>query len=79
MKRKRTGVRVTLYLPDELRERARKADLNLSGLLRDAVQRELRGDVAEEGRPVAGAQVRARAVPGGMELTTFIPDGELPD
>jgi post-segregation antitoxin (ccd killing protein) len=40
----RKGVRVTLYLPDDLRERARAANLNLSALLRDAVERRLAGD-----------------------------------
>lgn len=43
MARNRTTVRVTLYLPDDLRERASEAGLNLSGLLRRAVEEELRG------------------------------------
>jgi hypothetical protein len=46
-------MRVTLYLPDELRERARDAGLNLSALLRQAVEDELRGD---EKRPVVSIE-----------------------
>jgi post-segregation antitoxin (ccd killing protein) len=37
-------MRLTLYLPDELGQRAKDADLNLSRLLREAVERELRGE-----------------------------------
>jgi hypothetical protein len=40
----RRSVRVTRYLPDVLRERARAGNRNLSRILRDAVERELRGD-----------------------------------
>lgn len=46
MPRNNRGVRVTLYLPDDLRARASKAGLNLSALLRRAVEAELRGDQA---------------------------------
>lgn len=42
--RKNRSVRVTLYLPEDLRERAREAGLNLSALLRHAVEEELRRD-----------------------------------
>ena len=44
MPRNRNGVRVTVYLPDELRERARAAGINLSQTLRRAVERELADD-----------------------------------
>ena len=37
---------MTLYMPDELRERAREANLNLSRILRDAVARQLDGERA---------------------------------
>lgn len=37
-------VRFTVYLPDGLGQRAKDAGLNLSRLLRDGVERELRGD-----------------------------------
>lgn len=33
--------RVNVYLPDELAEKARSADLNVSGLTQAAIQREL--------------------------------------
>lgn len=33
--------RVNVYLPDELAERARAADLNVSGLTQDAIRRAL--------------------------------------
>ncbi len=33
--------RVNVYLPDELAERARAADLNVSGLAQDAIRRAL--------------------------------------
>lgn len=72
-------MRVTLYLPDDTGRLAKSAGLNLSGLLRAAVERELRGETAENARRVAGADVTARAVPGGVELVLFIPAGELPD
>ena len=49
MARNNRGVRVTLYLPDELRERARAANLNLSRILRDGVERELRGEATGPG------------------------------
>ena len=39
-------MRVTVYLPDDLREQARAANLNLSRIVRDGVERELRGDEA---------------------------------
>jgi hypothetical protein len=72
-------MRVTLYLPDALGRRAKDAGLNLSGLLRGAVDRELRGEETEGARRVTGAIVSARAVPGGTELVVFIPEGaELP-
>ena len=34
-------VRVKLYLPDDLAEQARAADLNVSGLTQDAIRRAL--------------------------------------
>jgi post-segregation antitoxin (ccd killing protein) len=71
-------MRVTLYLPDETGRLAKQARLNLSGLLRTAVERELRGEAAEDARRIAGADVSTRAVPGGLELVVFIPAGEQP-
>ena len=61
----RTGVRVTLYLPDELREQARAANLNLSALLRDAVERRLRGE--------AMPTVQTERVGDAVELRVSVP------
>lgn len=72
-------MRVTLYLPDQIGHLAKQAGLNLSGLLRGAVERELRGDIVEDALRIAGAEVTARGAPGGVELVVFIPAGELPD
>ncbi len=72
-------MRVTLYLPDETGRLAKEAGLNLSGLLRGAVERELRGDAIQDTLRIAGAEVTARGAPGGVELVVFIPAGELPD
>lgn len=44
MTRKKSSVRVTVYLPDDLRRHAKEAGLNLSQLLRRAVETELQGD-----------------------------------
>jgi hypothetical protein len=63
---KNGSVRVTVYMPDELRERARKAKLNLSRLLRDAVERELRGDSA-------GPAVELERVGSSVELRVSVP------
>jgi post-segregation antitoxin (ccd killing protein) len=63
---KKPRMRVTLYLPDELRERANKAGLNLSGLLREAVERELRGDAP-------GIRSSGRRVKQSVELTVTVP------
>lgn len=52
--------RFTVYLPDELRERAVDAGLNLSGLLRHAVIAVLRGGDSESG---AGEVVGASPAP----------------
>ena len=73
MARKKTGVRVTVYLPDALRKRAGDAGLNLSALLRAAVERELRGE-GEDARRITGASVSRRQVPGGTELVVFVPE-----
>ena len=72
MPRNRKGVRVTLYLPDELRERARKAGLNLSGILRRAVEQELRGETT-------GGDVELERVGDSIELRISVPVGELRD
>ena len=63
------GVRVTLYLPDELRERARAANLNLSRLLRDAVERELGAE--------APGTVQLERVGGSIELRVSVPIEQL--
>jgi hypothetical protein len=41
---KKARVRFTVYLPDDLGERAKAAGINLSRTLRDAVENELRAD-----------------------------------
>ena len=46
---KKRGVRVTVYLPDDLRNRAKAEGLNLSRLLRDAVERQLDGEARTAG------------------------------
>ena len=40
--------RVNVYLPDDLAERARKADLNVSALTRRAIEDELAGQETNE-------------------------------
>jgi hypothetical protein len=62
----KTNVRVTLYMPDELRERARAADLNLSRILRDGVERELRGEAP-------GPAVELERVGASIELRVRVP------
>jgi hypothetical protein len=58
--------RVTLYLPSPLREEAAAAGLNLSRLLREAVERELHGDAP-------GIRASGRRVKGAVELTVLVP------
>jgi hypothetical protein len=72
MARNRNGVRVTLYMPDELRRQAREAGVNLSRTLRAAVEQELRRD-APEPEHITGARLSAQKAPGGVELTLFVP------
>lgn len=64
------AVRVTVYLPDALRERARAENLNLSRLLRDAVERELGGEAASPG-------VELERVGGSIELRVKVSAAEL--
>jgi hypothetical protein len=71
-------MRVTLYLPDDLGRVAKEAGLNLSGLLRGTVERALRDESGEEPQRVTGAAVTRRAVPGGVELVVFVPEGSGP-
>jgi hypothetical protein len=66
------GVKVTLYLPDEIRIRAREAGLNLSALLRAAIERELRGEGPEE-------TVEAYRVGDRVEIRVSIPAEALRD
>lgn len=66
---KTESVRVTVYLPDELRERARAENLNLSRLLRDAVEQQL------EGR--APGCVELERVGGSIELRVSVPVDQL--
>jgi hypothetical protein len=68
-------MRVTLYLPDDIGRLAKEAGLNLSGLLRGAVERALRDELREDAQRVPGATVTRRVVPGGVELVVFLPDG----
>jgi post-segregation antitoxin (ccd killing protein) len=65
----RRGVRVTLYLPDELREQARAAGINLSAELRAAVERRLRGE--------ATPTVQAERVGDSVELRVSVPVNAL--
>lgn len=65
-------MKLTLYLPDALGRAAKDAGLNLSGLLRSAVEQQLRGELAEAHR-IPGAVVTSRAVPGGVEFVLFLP------
>jgi hypothetical protein len=60
-----------VYLPDELGAEAKKAKLNLSGLLRRAVEAELRGDAAPE--------VDVRRSGRGVEIVVSVPAALLPD
>ena len=59
-------MRVTVYLPDELRKRAGDAGLNLSRLLHEAVERELEGKTP-------GIRASARRVKQSVELTVTVP------
>ena len=59
-------MRVTLYLPDDMRQRAADAGLNLSRLLRESVERELEGEAP-------GIRTSARRVKGNVELTVTVP------
>ena len=69
-------MRLTLYLPDALGRAAKDAGLNLSGLLRAAVDRELRGErMIEDAKRIPGAVLTSRPVPGGVELVLFVPEG----
>lgn len=70
MPRNKRGVRVTLYLPDDLRDRARAANLNLSRLLRDAVERELRGE-----RPAPTVEIDRAG--GSVEIRVSVPVDEM--
>jgi hypothetical protein len=66
MARNRNGVRVTVYLPDEMRKRAADAGLNLSALLRRAVEAELRGEA-----PAPGVEIER--VGHAVELRVSVP------
>jgi hypothetical protein len=63
-------VRFTVYLPDGLGQRAKDAGLNLSRLLRDAVERELRGEA-----PAPTVQVER--VGTSIELRVSLPADDL--
>jgi hypothetical protein len=67
---KTKSVRVTLYMPDDLRERARTAGLNLSRILRDGVERELRGDTPSPA-------VELERVGGSIEVRVIVPVDDL--
>ncbi len=70
MPKNHKGVRVTLYLPDELRTQAKAAGLNLSALLRRAVEAELRGDRA-------ASTVELDRVGRSIEVRVSVPVEEL--
>jgi len=57
-------------MPDELRERARAANLNLSRILRDSVERELRGDAP-------APSVEIERVGNAIELRVSVPVNAL--
>lgn len=63
-------VRFTVYLPDGLGQRAKDAGLNLSRLLRDAVERELRGDAPP-------ASVEVERVGASIEVRVSVPVRDL--
>ena len=63
---KKRGVRVTVYLPDDLRNRAKAEGLNLSRLLRDAVERQLDGEARTAG-------VELERVGDSIELRVNVP------
>ena len=67
-----TAVRVTLYMPDELRELARARGLNLSRILREGVERELRGDAL-------APAVEVERVGESIELRITLPADTLRD
>lgn len=67
-------MRVTVYLPDDLRQRAAEAELNLSALLRAAVEAELAGEPGEA-RRLTDASVSVRPARRGVELVVFVPGG----
>ena len=63
-------VRFTVYLPDGLGQSAKDAGLNLSRLLRDAVERELRGDAP-------GPAVEVERVGTSIEVRITVPADDL--
>ncbi len=62
---KKTGMRLTLYLPDDLAREAKASGLNLSRTLREAVDRQLHGD--------AGTNVNVERVGRVVDVTVSIP------
>ena len=70
MPRNNSSVRVTLYMPDDLRKQARAAGLNLSAILRRGVEQELRGEA-----PAPGVEIER--VGSSIELRVSVPVAEL--
>lgn len=62
-------MRITVYLPDDLGERARAAGINFSGVLRAAVEHELAGDT--------GMVVSARRIASGVEVVVRVREEAL--
>jgi hypothetical protein len=60
-----------VYLPDDLGAAAKAAKLNLSGLLRRAVEAELRGEGS-------GVEVLLRRDGDVIEVVIRIPDADVP-
>ena len=65
---KRTGMRFNLYVPDALGERAKAADLPLSRIFQDALEREL---------GAVGPRAELRRNGDLAEITVSIPLGAL--
>ncbi len=61
----KTGMRLTVYLPDELGREAKASGMNLSRTFREAVDRHLHGD--------AGTNVELQRSGGVVDVTVSIP------
>jgi hypothetical protein len=62
---KKTGMRLTVYLPDELGQAAKASGMNLSRTFREAVERHLYGD--------AGTNVEVQRAGRVVDVTVSVP------